>query len=219
MAILHLMKRSALAMAALLAGLLPGIAQQPATAVQIIDFEEAEAGELPSDLMVIDGEFQIVKEGENTLLQMLPAPLIDGAVLMGPSFRGAGTVKARIRAEKARRAFPRFGVGLHGISGVRLRVVPSQGEVELVIGDERLASAPFQWKEDAWHRLELTIRESDGKWTAEGRVWPEGAERPEEPGIQAALAAEPGSGKASVLGTPYANKPIDFDEVEVQPGR
>jgi hypothetical protein len=184
-----------------------------------IDFDKFEPGGLPDELMVVEGEFRIAAEGDNKVLEMQPAPVVDGTVLLGPSITGPGVVRARIKAEKARRAFPRFGVGLHGISGVKLRVVPAQKMIELVEGDEQLARADFEWKDNEWLTVELALIPKETGWVAEARAWNNPAKRPEPPVVTAAVPDSSGQGRASVLGSPYANKPILFDDIEVVPGK
>jgi hypothetical protein len=168
--------------------------------------------------MVIEGEFRITADGGNKALEMMPAPVVDGAVLFGPSITGPGFVRARIKAEKARRAFPRFGVGMHGISGTKLRVVPARRLIELVGGEDQLAHAEFEWKDNEWLNVELAVKPKNSAWMAEARVWADSDKRPDAPTVSAAVADTSGQGRASVLGSPYANKPIRFDEIESAPG-
>jgi hypothetical protein len=207
-------RRSVLALI-LMAVTLHGENRAPDAAHLRIDFDKWPAGSLPEELMVIEGEFRIVDEAGNKRLEMLPAPVVDGAVLIGPSLRGAATVRARIKAEKSRRSFPRFGVALHGISGSKLRVVPAQKLIELLHGEEQIGRAEFEWKEEKWLNVELSLRQNGADWMAEARVWEESTPRPAKPSLTANLPAAPGQGRASVLGSPYANKPIHFDDVEI----
>ena len=86
--------------------------------------------------MVIEGGFKISDDGGNKVLELEAEPVADGAMLFGQSIKGAGTITARIKAGKGRRAFPRFGVGLHGISGTKLRIVPAQKQIEIAREDE-----------------------------------------------------------------------------------
>jgi hypothetical protein len=181
----------------------------------MIDFENFPTGPVPDELMVIDGEFRIVDDAGNKRLELLPVPVVDGAILVGNSIKGAGTIRAKIRAEKSRRAFPRFGVAMHGVSGTRLHVVPAQKIIELLHGEAKIGRADFDWGGSGWLNVELTLKAVGATWTADARVWPETAARPEKPSLTATLPAAPGQGKGSVIGTPYANKPIDFDDIEI----
>ena len=105
---------------------------------------------------------------------------------------------------------PRFGVGLHGISGHRLRVVPAEKVVELVYGEDRVASQPFTWEPGSTVILTLAVKESDeGGWMVVGTtsVVADGGGA-----MSQAISIEgddiPARGKASIWGTPYAGLPI-----------
>jgi hypothetical protein len=195
-----------------------------APAVQKLDFQSLDAGPVPDELMPTDQEakFSIVAEGDNKLLEMAGQPIVDGGVLLGKSVKGGCTVTAKIRATGKRRTQPRFGVGLHGVSGPRLMIVPAAKSVEIfrnVEKEESVASVPFAWTSGEWMRLELTLMPSaDGKSAViEGRVWADGQPRPEKPSVTYASQDAPGQGKASVWATPYAELPVQFDDVEVKP--
>jgi hypothetical protein len=180
-----------------------------------IDFNALASGPVPAELMAVEGEFRIVGDAGKRVLEMQPEPVVEGALLLGPSLKGAASIAARVKADKSRRAFPRVGLGLHGISGLKLRLVPAQKKIELFAGEEELASVGLEWTGNGWMRLELMIIEMAGKWTVEGRVWPDDGKRPEQPTLRAALKEGPGQGRGSVLGSPYSNKPIQFDDVVV----
>lgn len=207
------MKRSALLSLLVLVAVFPLGAAETATFKQ--DFETAETGALPDGMMEIEGVFTVEEIEGRKALKLAEAPLAEDAVILGPSFKGAGSVTAAVKADKKRRSFPRFGIGLHGISGYRLRVVGASGTVELIKNEEVVKSVPFVWKSEAWNVLKLEIREKDGKWSVEGRVWPDGEEAPKEPTIALEAESAPGQGKASLWGTPYAGLPIWYDSVEI----
>jgi len=183
------------------------------------DFQSTEAGSLPEGLTVTDGEakFSVVAEGENKFLQMDPSPLVDGGVLLGASIKGPAVISAKVRAVGKRRSFPRFGVGLHGVGGYRCLVVPAQKELQLVKNDEVVARVPFAWKSGAWITVEFSVLAAGGGARLEGRVWAEGGARPADPLVTYAAPAAPGTGKASVWATPFAELPVDFDEVVITP--
>lgn len=183
------------------------------------DFSKLAAGKLPDELMVVEGEFEIVEDGGNKILTMKPEPLAEGGVLLGKSLKAGGTMKAKIKATNRKRSYPKFGVGIGGTSGYRFRIVPAEKLVEIVKEDERLASAECSWKSDAWHWVEFSaLAGADGKWALEGRLWEDGQPRPEKPTLT--LAAGVGSsGKCSVWGTPYSGTPILFDDIEITPAK
>lgn len=183
------------------------------------DFEKEAAGELPDGYMEIEGTFTVESESDkNKALKMAEAPLNENAVILGPSFEGAGSVELRVKAEKKRRSFPRFGVGMHGISGYRLRVVPAKNEIEFVKSEEVVLSVPFEWNGDVWNTLKLEIRLEGEKWIVSGWVWPEGGKQPEKASIRLESDEKPGRGKVSLWGTPYAGKPVWYDDVKIVPG-
>ncbi len=183
------------------------------------DFQKLSPGALPDELMVVDGAFSIVAAGENKLLEIGTEPLTEGAVLLGKSMKHGGTIKAKIKASSKRRSFPRFGVGLGGTSGFRLRVTPADKAVEIVKEDERVAKAEFAWKTDAWFWVELKVTPSEAKdsWLVEGRAWEDGQPRPEAPSVTTSSSTAPPNGKASLWGAPFSLVPIQFDDVEVTP--
>ncbi len=194
-------------------GVLPLFAGDTATFKQ--DFESSELGALPQGMMEIEGVFTVEELEGRKVLRLKEDPLAEDAVILGPSFKGAGSVKASVKADKKRRSAPRFAIGLHGISGYRLRVAAAADRLELVKNEEVVESVPFAWKSEVWNVLKLEIREKDGKWIVEGRVWPEDGEAPAEPAIALETDAAPGQGKASLWGTPYAGLPIWYDSIEI----
>ncbi len=194
-----------------------------APAPQKFDFQALMAGPVPDEYMSTDQEAKllIVADGENKVLELQPLPIVDGGVLLGKSVKGPCTVSARIKATGKRRTQPRFGIGLHGISGPRLRVVPAAKTIEIVKStdkEEAMATAPYAWTSGTWTRLELTVKPAaDGKGaTVEARVWEDGKPRPDAPTLTWASPDAPAQGKASVWGTPYSEFPIQFDDIEVK---
>jgi len=208
--------------AALLALAQAAAAQDAATAgtaTSTEDFEKLPAGPLPDALMVIEGEWGIVEDAGNKVLELRSEPVLDGAVLIGPSLKEAAGVSARIKAGKSRRAHPRMGVGLYGVSGVKLRLVPAQKKIEMVVGEEVIGEAPFEaWSEDSWWQVELKVVPAGEAWAAEARVWPAGQAAPDAAILSTPLPDGPGQGRASLLGSPYANKAVHFDDVTIRRG-
>ena len=91
-----------------------------------IDFNGLASGPVPAEFMAVEGEFRIAGDAGKRVLEMQPEPVVEGALLLGPSLKAAASITARVKADKSRRAFPRVGLGLHGISGLKLRLVPAQ---------------------------------------------------------------------------------------------
>ena len=93
------------------------------------NFESYELNKFPDDMMEIDGLFKVNKNDQGKKpLEMASEPLTENAVIFGPSIKNSATLEVKVRGFKKRRSFPRFGIGLHGISGFRLRVVPSKNK-------------------------------------------------------------------------------------------
>jgi hypothetical protein len=183
------------------------------------DFEDAEEGRVPGNYFVIDGDFEIEKaeeEGAGKVLKLLPSPLVEGSIQFGSSIEGGGSVKVRVKAEKRGRSYPRFGVGMHGMKGYRLRVAPAAKQLELVKDQEVIQSVPIQWQSGVWFFVELEVLENNDSWTVSGRAWPENEKRPEDAQIDY-ISVETGfRGKASITGTPYTQLPIWFDDLEIR---
>ena len=195
----------------------------PAPAPEVVkqDFSQLEVGALPDEIMVIEGAFTIVAEGDNKLLQLGTEPLTEGGVLLGKSLKKGGTIKAKVRASSKRRSFPRFAVGIGGTSGFRCRVAPAEKLMEIVKEDTRLTTANVEWKSDAWYWVELRVlpAATADQWTVEGRLWEDGQPRPDAALLTHTATEAPSSGKASVWGAPFSEKPIFFDDIEITPGK
>jgi hypothetical protein len=183
-----------------------------------IDFEEYEAGSGADDLFIIEGSFKFAEEeGGNKILELEPRPLAESGIIFGKSLKGAATVTAKIKAQKKRRSAPRFGIGLHGISGYRFRVVPARNIVELVKSEEPVKSAEFKWTSGDWAHVKLSIEPAmaEGKWVINGWVWKDGDKPTPGPVISLTAEGKPGQGKASIWGTPYSGTPILYDDIVI----
>ena len=179
-------------------------------------FGELEPGRVPGDYFVIEGDWSIAESGEGLALTLDPGSIVDAQVQLGDTLRDTGgLVRAKVKAGRTRRSFPRFGIGLHGMSGYRLRLFPAGNRLELVRSEEALASAELDWDAEKWWFLELEVAPSGEGWAVSGRAWPEDGERPEQPQVALEGPAARLSGKASVSGTPFAGLPIQFAEFEV----
>lgn len=189
---------------------------QDETGPHVENFETFEAGAEP-DLFILDGTFTVENGDAGKVLQLGPEPLVEGSIQLGKSLKTSSEVSARIQATNKRRSYPRFGVGLHGMSGYKLRVVPAKKEIELVRNEEPVASAPFDWEPGKWYFVRLRVAGSaEAGWKVEGWAWTDGAEAPETP--QISFDGEPArlQGKGSIVGTPYSGLPILFDDVEIK---
>lgn len=189
-----------------------------ASAEEVVErFDDRETGYPPEELFVIDGNFDVVAQGEGKVLRLKADPIIECGVLFGKSSKGAMTAEAKVLASKrGRRSFPRFGLGIHGVSGHRVRVTPARKCIELVHEEEVVTTAPFTWKSGEWCHLKLKISLEEDKATLEAWAWMEGDEAPQKPSLtHESEASASGQGKASVWGTPYSGKEILYDDLKV----
>ncbi|MED5258562.1 MAG: hypothetical protein VYC72_01900 [Verrucomicrobiota bacterium] len=181
------------------------------------NFESYELNKFPDDMMEIDGLFKVNKNDQGKKhLEMASEPLTENAVIFGPSIKNSATLEVKVRGFKKRRSYPRFGIGLHGISGFRLRVVPSKNKIELVKNEEPVKSVPFEWNSEKWSNLRLQIEFSNDKSLIKGWVWDDGSTPTVEPVITFSHDGTPGQGKASIWGTAYSGKVILFDDISLK---
>jgi len=179
-------------------------------------FDKAELEKVPEDMMVLDGGFAVKEEGGNKFLELPGAPLETFGVLFGPTEASGLTVSARIQSTGKGRRFPTFAVGLNGVGGFKLQVSPAKKLVELVKGEEVVASAPFTWESGSWTQLRLQCRKiKDGEFKLEGRAWKQGEAEPKEWQLSRNEPAESPAGRPSVWGMPFAGTPIRFDDLVV----
>lgn len=184
---------------------------------EVIAFDDLEAGEPGEEFFVIDGQFSIEQEEDGKILRAAAEPLLDYGVLVGGSSNGPAAIRAKVRAHRVGRSFPRAGVGLHGLAGHQLRLVPARREVDFAINDEAVLSAPFEFEGGAWYWLELRIEgDEEQGWTVSGYVWQDGGDKPEEPVLKRELETLRVTGRASLWATPFSGREIDFDDVTVE---
>lgn len=188
------------------------IAADDATAPYTNDFEKAEVGKVPEDLLVAAGTFAVRKDGTNQFLELAGEPLESFGFLAGPE--GATSAGARIRAAAAGQRFPELGIGLGGPAGYKLWLMPAAKELQLIKGDDILAKMPYAWTSESWTHFRLQFRRTaDNKWRLQGKAWQEGQKEPADWMISFDDSAPPAMGRASMWGTPYSGKPIAFDDL------
>ena len=181
------------------------------------NFEKGEAGKLPEDFMVIGGEFTVVADGTNKVLELPGAPLDSFGLQFGPTESAEVAVSARILGTTKGRRAPTFGVGLGGVGGFKLQMSPGKKALELLKDQEVKASVEFDWKSGTWTQFRLQVRKlKEGEWKVDGKTWPQDSAEPKEWSISFVEKEEPVAGKASVLGSPFAGTPIWFDDLAVQ---
>ncbi len=180
------------------------------------DFQKAEAGSLPEDLMVLDGDFTVKEENGNKFIELPGAPLDAYSFLFGPNVKEDVTVTARIFGTSSGRKYPAFEVGAYGVGGYKLRVSPAKRMLELYRGDAPKANVPLKWESGKWTHLKLQVNKvGDKQWKIEGKCWTEGTSEPGEPNLVFEDAEAPSSGRASVGGMAYSGTPIRFDDLTV----
>ena len=179
-------------------------------------FDKAELEKVPEDMMVLDGGFAVKDEGGNKFLELPGAPLETFGVLFGPTEASGLAVTARVQSTGKGRRFPTFAVGLNGVGGFKLQLSPAKKLVELVKGEEVVASAPFTWESGSWTLLRLQCRKvKDGEFRLEGKAWKQGGAEPKEWQISRMEALESPAGRSSVWGMPFAGTPVKFDDLMV----
>jgi len=181
------------------------------------DFEQAELGSIPKELLVLSGGFAVKTDERGKFLELPGSPVEGFGLLFGPTETQGVTVSARIWATPRGRLNPAFGVGLNGVSGYRLQVAPGKRVLEICIGEAPKTEVPFVWKGGEWTCLRLQVRKSGkGTWIVEGKAWAQSEREPERWMIILELTEEPPAGRASVWGSPYAGTPIRFDDLMVR---
>jgi hypothetical protein len=206
----------ALAVAAWAATVVGATAAEPTPAYQN-DFEKAELGNVPTDMLVLDGGFNVVTNAEGNKVMELPgSPLETYGVLFGPTQVAGLTVQARIQSTGKGRRFPVFGVGLNGVAGFRLRIAPGKKALELCKGDDPVTSAPFTWESGSWTLLRMEqVKVKDGEYAVRGKAWKQGDKEPADWTIKYTINGEVPPGRPSIWGSPYAGTPIHFDDLRV----
>src|SRR5262245_31920271 len=187
------------------------------------DFSAANPGQLPDDLLVLDGGFTVKEEEGNKFLELPGAPLETFGVIFGPTETNGFAVTARIQGTGKGRRFPTFGVGLNGVGGYKLQVSPAKKIVELYRGDNVLTNAPFNWEGGSWVLLRLQSRPAGSAAPAAGeaqpvrleaKVWKQGDPEPKAWQISFLDPGAP-AGRASIWGMPFAGTPVRFDDLTV----
>ena len=186
-------------------------------ATTTLDFDKLDPGTPPEEVaFVIDGDFEVVEQGENRVLEIAAAPLVESGALVGANLEGDVEISAKVLATKKGRSYPRFGIGTHGMSGYRLRIVPARKVIELVYREASVVDVPFAWESDKWVHLKLSVTRGEGdEWMISGKAWPEGEKEPAEATLERKDEELRGKGKSSIWGTPYSGTVISFDDVVV----
>ncbi len=180
------------------------------------DFEKAKAGPVPDDMMVLDGGFVVADVSGNKVLELPGAPLDTFGILFGPAEAAGLDVQARVSGTMKGRRYPVMGVGLNGVAGYRLRVAPAKKSLELFKGDDAIGAVPFVWESGSWTVLRLqSVKLATGEIRVRGKAWKQGGTEPTEWMIQHTDAKGAPTGRPSLWGIPYADTPIQFDDLKI----
>jgi len=193
------------------------IARADDSVIYTNDFETAELGRVPQDMLVLDGNFSIKEDAGNKFLELPGAPLDNFAVQFGPAETSGISVSASIRSTAKGRRSPSFGIGVYGVAGFKLQVSAGKKSLEIYKDQTLLATVPFEWKSGQWTRLCLQAHPStSGVWKAEGKAWPQDLPEPSKWLISAESRTDDPSGRPSLFGSPFSGAPIQFDNLRVQ---
>jgi hypothetical protein len=204
--------------AALCAATLIASAQQPALKTLTVNADAWAEGVPPQEVMVVDGTIRVAAKDGNKALMVDPNPIVDAYAQLGESAAGSAMITARFHATKRGRAYPRFGLSVHGGSGFRLSVNCAKKQIELVKDDVVLQSAPFTWTTDTWTHLRLDVlKVADAKWQIAAKAWAAGSPEPADAAIKLDHADPKmkGQGKVGVWGTPFPETPVYIDDISI----
>src|SRR5881394_43234 len=177
------------------------------------DFEKADEGSMPEQLLVVNGKFQVKKEGGNKFLELAGEPLDAFAFMLGSDEHT--TISASIRASSTGKRFPEFGIALSGAGGYKLWLMPAINELQIMKGDDVKVAKPLTWKSGSWLNLKLHRRTDGQKNILEGKVWDKSSPEPADWMITLEDSEKPPKGRPSVWGVPYSGTPIDFDDLSI----
>ncbi|MBA4148031.1 MAG: hypothetical protein H0X66_07925 [Verrucomicrobia bacterium] len=200
--------RSALIVAVLFAS----IALAQAQTFYTNNFQKAEIGKVPEDLMVLDGQFTVQEEEGNKFLELPGSPTDTYTVMFGPVTNANVAVSARIFSTSKGRRMPAFGVALCGVGGYKLQISAAKKAVELFKGEQVMQTMEYTWKSGEWSSLHLAAVQTRDGVKVEGKVSQGGAE-PIHLSFEDTALLTPG--KASISGTPFAGTTIRFDDLAV----
>ena len=187
-----------------------------------IDFSGNAVGEEPEDLFILDGSFSVQQEevrkslGGNMVLSLPGTPVGDFGFLFGPRVKGKPVeLRCRILSTRKGRRMPAFAAGLGGVNGYRLRLNAAARNLQLIRGEETLATVPYVWTSGKWMNLSFRAEsKGDGGAIVSAKVWSEGDE-PADWSISHEENKSFAGGKCSLWGLPYASTEILFDDLKV----
>jgi hypothetical protein len=192
-----------------------GASASAAAVLYANNFEQAELNQVPSEFLVLDGQFAVKQEADNKFFELPGAPLETYGFLFGPSQSDGLVVTARVFGTSRGRKFPTFAVSLNGVSGYRLQVAPAKKALELLKGDTIQATAPLEWASGQWTVLKLQVLQVKDAWKVSGKVWTHGGSEPTDWTLSWEEKEKPVPGRPGAWGSPFSGTPIRFDNLGV----
>jgi hypothetical protein len=194
-------------------------AAAPAVSPYTNDLNALQPGNLPDEFMVMAGTWAVKEaDGGNKVLEANPTPLEGMGLLFGPN--GTPTsAGARVKATSVGKRMPEMKVGLGGVSGHKVCIMPAVGQIQILRGDgeDVVAHQPYAWKGGTWTELRIRIRVGGGgKWVVEGKAWEHGKEEPKDWTISYEEKEKPPEGRASVWVTPYQETAMHVDDLSAE---
>jgi hypothetical protein len=180
------------------------------------DLSSVAPGAVPKEFQPVGGAFNVVEIEKKKVLEVPGVPLEIAGLLFGPADHAALDARAKAWGAASGRRFPEIGVGVGGLGGYRLLLLPAQKRLELRRGDEPVKSAemPQPWRSATWTVLRLRVaKDAQGKWLAQGKSWPADAQEPKDWQIAHELTGAPPAGRASLWAIPFSCQPIRFDDL------
>ena len=173
-----------------------------------------ESGQKPNWWMG-GGRFQVQELDGGMVLNKSRSPvgLNRHVIYMGPSSMTGYTVQADIMGARRRRTRPDLGL-INGGYTLDLQGGYNRLEVRAWAAELRMMQrVPFEWREDKWYTMKLTVEVGPDRALVYGKVWERGTREPEEWTITAEDPMKISSGSPGIYG--YSPVEIFFDNVQV----
>jgi hypothetical protein len=181
------------------------------------DFSSYQVGEEPDDLFILDGAFAVGEVDGNKALSLPGDPVGDFGILFGPRVKGKPVeLRCRVSSTRNGRRMPAFAAGLGGVSGFRLRINPATRNLQLIHGEETVATASFAWESSSWTHLRFRAEaKEEHTTTVSAKAWSNGVKEPAKWTLVHEFPMSFAGGKCCLWGLPYAGTPIHFDSLQV----
>jgi hypothetical protein len=191
----------------------------------LVDFNK-NMSKIPDDFFVMDGHFQVKKLGyeekagksiDNWSLFLKPYPLNNYVMLFGPESADGLVVSVDVYTSPKGKTNPSFGVGSHGISGLKLLMSQNRGGglLKLVYNETQvIATTPCKWVPDQWCRIQMKVVKTKEGVEVFGRSWTRKEKMtPWTLSYKGNLKIE--EGQCSIIGIPYSGRDINFDNLAI----